>query len=51
VFRTNFDSYSFEPTFGGHWLITGKRTALYAAFEQSFFISPRHVTIVEPSGR
>ncbi len=50
VFRTNFDSYSFEPTFGGHWLITGKRTALYAAFEQSFFISPRHVTIVEPSG-
>jgi len=50
VFRTNFDSYSFEPTFGGHWLITGKKTALYAAFEQSFFISPRHVTIVEPSG-
>jgi len=50
VFRTNFDSYSFEPTFGGHWLITGKRTALYAAFEQSLFISPRHVTIVEPSG-
>src|SRR5438309_985310 len=50
VFRTNFDSYSFEPTFGGHWLITGKRTALYASFEQSFFISPRHVTIVEPSG-
>ncbi len=50
VFRTNFDSYSFEPTFGGHWLITGKRTALYASFEQSLFISPRHVTIVEPSG-
>ena len=50
VFRTNFDSYSFEPTFGGHWLITGKRTALYASFEQSLFISPRHVTVVEPSG-
>ena len=50
VFRTNFDSYSFEPTFGGHWLITGKRTALYASFEQSFFISPRHVTIIEPDG-
>jgi hypothetical protein len=50
VFRTNYDSYSFEPTFGGHWLITGKRTALYASFEQSLFISPRHVTIVEPSG-
>jgi outer membrane protein with beta-barrel domain len=50
MFRTNFDNYAFEPTFGGHWLITGKRTALYASFEQSLFISPRHVTIVEPSG-
>ncbi len=50
VFRTNFDSYSFEPTFGGHWLITGKRTALYASFEQSFFLSARHVTFIEPSG-
>src|SRR5213594_2091956 len=50
VFRTNFDSYSFEPTFGGHWLITGKRTALYASFEQSLFISPRHVTIIQPDG-
>jgi len=50
IFRTNFDSYSFEPTFGGHWLITGKRTALYASYEQSFFISPRHVTFIEPTG-
>jgi hypothetical protein len=50
IFRTNFDSYSFEPTFGGHWLITGKRTALYASYEQSFFINPAHVTIVEPNG-
>jgi len=50
VFRTNYDSYSFEPTFGGHWLITGRRTALYAAYEQSFFLSPRHVTFIEPSG-
>ncbi len=50
VFRTNFDSYSFEPTFGGHWLITGRRTALYASYEQSFFLSPRHVTFIEPDG-
>jgi hypothetical protein len=50
VFRTNFDNYVFEPTFGGHWLITGKRTAMYASFDQSFFINPSHVTIVEPSG-
>jgi hypothetical protein len=50
VFKTNFDSYSFEPTVGGHWLITGKKTALYVAYEQSFFLSERHATIVEPDG-
>ena len=50
IFRTNFDSYAFEPTFGGHWLITGKKTALYVGYEQSFFLTARHVTIVEPSG-
>lgn len=50
VFRTNFDSYSFEPVFGGHWLITAKRTAMYVAYEQSFFLSERHATIIEPDG-
>jgi len=50
VFRTNFDGISFEPTFGGHWLVTGKRTALYVAYEQSFFLSERHTTFVEPDG-
>ncbi len=50
IFRTNFDSYAFEPAFGGHWLITGKKTALYASYEQSFFLTARHVTIVEPGG-
>ena len=50
VFRTNYDSYSFEPTFGGHWLITGKRTALYASYEQSLFISARHVTMLQADG-
>src|SRR2546430_11643652 len=50
VFRTNYDSYAFEPTFGGHWLVTGKRTALYVSYEQSFFLSDRHTTMVEPGG-
>jgi hypothetical protein len=50
VFKTNFDSYSFEPVFGGHWLITGKKTALYVAYEQSLFLSARHSTMVEPDG-
>jgi hypothetical protein len=50
IFKTNFDNYAFEPTFGGHWLITGKKTALYVGYEESFFITPRHVTMVEPGG-
>lgn len=50
VFKTNFNGYAFEPTFGGHWLITAKRTALYASYEESFFITPRQVTFVEPTG-
>ncbi len=50
VFKTNFESLSFEPTFGGHWLITGKKTAMYVSYEQSFFLSERRATIVEPGG-
>jgi len=50
VFKTNYDSYAFEPTFGGHWLVTGNRTALYVAYEQSFFLSARRTTLVEPDG-
>jgi hypothetical protein len=50
IFKTNFDNYAFEPSFGGHWLITGKKTALYVGYEESFFITPRHVTMVEPGG-
>src|SRR2546430_9821528 len=49
-FRTNVASYSFEPQFGGHLVVSGKRTALYASFEQSLFLSPRHVTIIQPDG-
>jgi hypothetical protein len=41
---------SAEPTFGGHWLITGKKTALYVAYEQVFSLSDRHATILEPNG-
>jgi hypothetical protein len=50
VFKTDFDGISAEPTFGGHWLITGKKTAMYVGYEQSFFLSDRHATIVEPNG-
>jgi hypothetical protein len=50
IFKTDFDGISAEPTFGGHWLITGKKTALYVGYEQSFFLSDRHATIIEPNG-
>ena len=30
--------------------MTGNRTALYLAYEQSFFLSARHATMVEPDG-
>jgi len=50
VFNSDPDGFSAEPMFGGHWLITGGKTALYLAFEQAFFLSDRHATIVEPDG-
>ncbi|HXQ27986.1 MAG TPA: hypothetical protein VN848_01855 [Gemmatimonadales bacterium] len=49
-FKTAFDGVSAEPTFGGHWLITAKRSAMYVGYDQAFFISDRHATITEPSG-
>jgi len=50
IFNNAYDGLSAEPTFGGHWLITAKKTALYVAYEQSFFITDRHATIIEPDG-
>jgi hypothetical protein len=50
IFKTDFDGISAEPTFGGHWLISGKKTAMYVGYEESFFLSDRHATIIEPNG-
>lgn len=50
IFKTAYDGISAEPTLGGHWLITAKKTAMYVAYEQSFFITDRHATILEPNG-
>src|SRR3989442_1142425 len=46
VFHTDYDGFSAEPTFGGHWLITAKKTALYVGYEQSFFLTNRHATVI-----
>ena len=50
VFRTNYEGLSFEPMFGGHWLITGKRTALYVSYEQSVFLTERQTTFFASDG-
>jgi hypothetical protein len=47
IFKTDYDGISAEPTLGGHWLITAKKTAMYVAYEQSFFLTDRHATFVK----
>lgn len=37
VYKTNLQPLHFDPMIGGHWFITGKRTALYLSYEQAFF--------------
>ncbi|HEY6783464.1 MAG TPA: hypothetical protein VI159_00845 [Gemmatimonadales bacterium] len=39
IYKTNLQPLHFDPIVGGHWLITGKRTALYLSYEQAFFTS------------
>jgi len=39
--KTNLESISFQPTFGGHWLITGTEAAMYVSYDQAVFISPQ----------
>jgi hypothetical protein len=50
AFNTDYDGFSAEPMFGGHWLVTAKKTALYVGYEHSFFLSDRHATITHPDG-
>jgi len=49
IYKTNRQPYTYDPMIGGHWLITGKRTALYAAFEQAFFVSPVLADVAIPN--
>ena len=39
--KTNLESISFQPTVGGHWLITGTEAAMYVSYDQAVFISPQ----------
>ena len=38
-YKTNLQPLYYEPVIGGHWLITAKRTAMYVAYEQAFFLT------------
>jgi Outer membrane protein beta-barrel domain len=49
--KTNTQPYAYDPIVGGHWLITSKRTALYVAYEQAFFLSDANAVIFDPSSQ
>jgi hypothetical protein len=49
LYQTNDQGYFFDPVIGVHWLITGKRSALYLGGEQAFFLSDARSTVVDPA--
>lgn len=49
LYQTNAQGYVFDPIIGAHWLITGKRTALYIGAEQAFFLSDSRATVSDPN--
>ena len=49
LYQTNVQGYAFDPMFGGHWMITAKRSALYIGGEQAFFISEARATVFDPN--
>src|SRR4029077_2204764 len=49
AYQTNLQPLHFDPIIGGHWLITGKRTALYLGYEQAFFTTAAVAQIQDPN--
>lgn len=47
--KTNTQPLVYDPMIGGHWLITSRRTALYVAYEQAFFLSDANAVIFDNS--
>ena len=47
--KTNVQPLVYDPIVGGHWLIKSRRTALYVAYEQSFFLSEATAVIQDPN--
>ena len=46
--KTNTQPLVYDPLIGGHWLITARRTALYVAYEQAFFLADAQAVIFDP---
>ena len=49
VSKTNTQPLVYDPIVGGHWLITSRRTALYVAYEQAFFLTDANAVIFDPN--
>lgn len=49
VYKTNTQPYYYDPLVGGHWLVTAKRTSLYFAYEQAFFLTQATALVFDPS--
>jgi opacity protein-like surface antigen len=49
ISKTNTQPLVYDPIVGGHWLITSRRTALYVAYEQAFFLADANAVIFDPS--
>jgi hypothetical protein len=47
LYQTNAQGYYFDPVIGAHWLITGKRSALYIGGEQAFFLTESRATVAD----
>jgi hypothetical protein len=47
LYQTNAQGYYFDPVIGAHWLITGKRSALYIGAEQVFFLTEGRATVLD----
>jgi hypothetical protein len=48
-YKTNVQGTYFDPMVGAHWLITSRRTSLYVAFEQAFFLTEAQAVVVDPA--
>lgn len=48
-YKTNLQPLYFDPMIGGHWFITAKRTALYVAYEQGFFLTAARAEVEDPN--